>query len=61
MDYYGLYKFGKEVWNTLGESRNIIFVAKKLAKPAAEVVVASIIGTIIEDTVTKMIEEKFNG
>jgi len=60
MDYYGLFVAGKALWTAFGESRNIIFVAKKVAKPAAKFLIGTAIGIAIEDTLDNF-KEKING
>lgn len=60
MDYYNLFLAGKALWKAFGESRNIIFVAKKVAKPTANFLIGTAIGAIIEDTIDNF-KERING
>lgn len=60
MDYIGLFKAGKVIWKTLGESRDVIFVAKKVAPAAMECIAGTLIGVAIKDLFDGM-EKRNNG
>lgn len=55
MDYFRLFKVGKVAYQTIGKGARGMAVLKAVAKPAAEFVLASVVGTIVENALTKAV------